>query len=270
VLCYGPLPGDVQLGGPLPWQAVAGVFFALSLRSRVFSPLDNSRPEQRNLVSADDDAALEAMLTSGNYKTQELRAEVERRGLQVDRTMDKKVLLDVVGRYFEEREVGMNAATDGEEEKRTPSWMPPGVVFPIMWVLVVAPLRSLSASMVYAASTGRLNEAHLNDPVLLWLALHLCIGDTWNTINNVESRLGAAVPGVALVWLSTLFAARQFYDVQPQAGGLLALTALWISAAGALVADTWRLNNEVSEEPLYPYKRKGAISRTRLTFEPEP
>jgi len=106
--------------------------------------------------------------------------------------------------------------------------------------------------------------------VLLWLALHLCIGDTWNTINNVESRLGAAVPGVALVWLSTLFAARQFYDVQPQAGGLLALTALWISAAGALVADTWRLNNEVSEEPLYPYKRKGAISRTRLTFEPEP
>ena len=141
VLCYGPLPGDVQLGGPLPWQAVAGVFFALSLRSRVFSPLDNSRPEQRNLVSADDDAALEAMLTSGNYKTQELRAEVERRGLQVDRTMDKKVLLDVVGRYFEEREAGMNAATDGEEEKRTPSWMPPGVVFPIMWVLVVAPLR---------------------------------------------------------------------------------------------------------------------------------
>ena len=50
-----------------------------------------------------------------------------------------------------------------------------------MWLGVVAPLRAFSSSVLYETSTGRLNEAHLNDPVLLWLALHLCVGDVWNT-----------------------------------------------------------------------------------------
>ena len=73
----------------------------------------------------------------------------------------------------------------------------------------MAPLRAFAASTLYEASTGRLNEGHLNDPVFLWLVLHLCIGDTWNTVNNVERRTGAAVPGVVLVWGSALFAAAQ-------------------------------------------------------------
>ena len=60
--CYGPLPGGAELGGPLPWQAVVGIFVAMSLRSRIFSPLDNSRPELRTGVSADDDAALRLRL----------------------------------------------------------------------------------------------------------------------------------------------------------------------------------------------------------------
>merc|ERR1719399_799222 len=108
-----------------------------------------------------------------------------------------------------------------------------------MWVLVCAPLRAFAASTLYEASTGRFNEGHLCDPVLLWLVLHLSIGDTWNTVNNVERRLGAAVPGVLLVWLSALYAARQYYEVAPMAGLLLGLTTVWIAVAGALVADTW-------------------------------
>ena len=38
------------------------------------------------------------------------------------------------------------------------------------------PLRAFAASIVYETSTGRLNEAHLNDPVLLWLVFHLSVG----------------------------------------------------------------------------------------------
>ena len=53
----------------------------------------------------------------------------------------------------------------------------------------------------------------------------------------------------------------------PLAGGLLALTAVWITVAGALVADTWRINNERAPEPLFPYKRKGRVSQTRFWFE---
>lgn len=273
--CYSSFPWSEQPFGALPWQAVAGIFFALSLRSRVFSPLDNSRPEVRNLsgntepgTAAEDDQlddeALQAYLVDvSKTRLKELQRECERRGLATDNTMDRVELARRLQLYLD------NAASAPAEavERLMPSWTPPGVTFPIMWVLVVAPLRAASASLIYSEATGRLNEAHLNDPVLLWLVFHLCIGDTWNTVNNVERRTGAAVPGVVLVWLSTLYAARQFWDVSPLAGGLLGLTALWITVAGALVADTWRINNEVRPEPLYPYKRAGFKSPTRLSLE---
>eukprot|EP00900_Chrysochromulina_parva_P001480 jgi/Chrpa1/11332/Chrysochromulina_OHIO_Genome00016952-RA len=265
--CYGQLRGDIQLGGPLPWQAVVAIFLALSVRSRVFSPLDNSRPELRaGRVSAEEDVELEAKLNAAKGKTRikDLQGACEQRGLAFNAAMDRTELERRLRLYLAgaKRKEFM-----GGSERLRPSWTPPGVTFPIMWVLVVAPLRAFASSLVYETSTGRLNEAHLNDPVLLWLVLHLCIGDTWNTINNVEQRTGAAVPGVALVWLSALFAALQYYDVLPLAGQLLGGTALWITVAGALVTDTWRINNEVKPEPLYPYKRKGFKSRTRLLIE---
>lgn len=267
--CYGPLPGGVELGGPLPWQAVVGIFIAMSLRSRVFSVLDNSRPELREAgVSAADDAAFKERLDAGDFEKMKvglLRDECEKRGLSVDTTMDRPELRRRLDVYFADTEGG--AGSNVFADRIVPSWMPPGVVFPLMWVGVVAPLRAFAASMVYEASTGRMNEAHLNDPVLLWLVLHLSLGDTWNTINNVERRLGAAVPGVLVVWASTLYAAKQFFDISPVAGLLLGATAVWITAAGALVADTWRLNNAVEPEPLYPWKREGRKSQTRFAFD---
>jgi len=267
VYSYEPLPGDVGLGGPLPWQAVVGIFVALSLRSRVFSPLDNSRPSLRSPITAADDEELQELLAGKKYTAVRLRDECEKRGLLVDRTMDKPVLEKRIRLYFEDMEGGAEPAPDAAE-RIEPSWKPPGVVFPLAWVGFVAPLRAFASSLVYEASSGRLNEGHLNDPVLLWLVLHLCIGDTWNTLNNVEGRTGAAVPGVVLVWLTTAFAAKQYYDVAPLAGGLLGLTLVWITVAAVLIADTWRLTNAAVPEPLYPYKRPGFKTATRLTFEP--
>lgn len=52
------------------------------------------------------------------------------------------------------------------------SQTPPGVTFPIMWVLVVGPLRAFSSTLVWEA-TGM----HLLNPVLLCIMLHLSIGD---------------------------------------------------------------------------------------------
>ena len=223
------------------------------------------------------DAALrEKVALSGGKKSKqkELIAECELRGIEYDNTMDRIELERRLLRYFEEEDekkarggAGGNAGGLAGDGRLMPSWTPPGVVFPLMWVGVVAPLRAFSSSLVYEASTGRLNEAHLNDPVLLWLVFHLCLGDTWNTINNVERRTGAAVGGGALVFASTIFAAKQYYDVVPLAGMLLGVTAVWIAVAGALVADTWRINNAVQPEPLYPYKRPGRVSQTRLWFE---
>ena len=63
-----------------------------------------------------------------------------------------------------------------------PTWTPPGFVFPIMWILIISPLRALSSTML-VATVGKYTSAPL-----LALMFHLSIGDTWNTINNVERR----------------------------------------------------------------------------------
>jgi translocator protein len=85
-------------------------------------------------------------------------------------------------------------------QRNMPSWTPPGVIFPIMWLLIIGPIRAYSSSLVYAA-TG-----HYACLPLLALVFHLSIGDVWNTINNVERRYGTAVSGVVCVWLSNAHA----------------------------------------------------------------
>lgn len=179
-------------GAAPPDWGVFALFFGLSIRSRLFSPLDNSRPD---------------------------------------------ILKAVEGK-----------STGGFNDRKMPGWTPPGVFFPIMWILIVAPLRAAASVLVWQ------QVGHLCDLTILALMLHLCVGDTWNTVNNVERRLGAAVPGVLCVWASALLAAFSYYQVLPLAGETLLPTCLWLTVAAALVTDTWRINNESGKEPLFPYK----------------
>eukprot|EP00439_Symbiodinium_sp_Y106_P082750 s923_g22.t1 len=178
-------------GVELPDWAVFALFFGMSLRSRIFSPLDNSRPDIQKA-------------TQGQ-------------------------------------------ATGGFNDRTMPSWTPPGFFFPIMWILIVAPLRAASSMMIWQ------QVGHLCDATILVLMLHLCVGDTWNTVNNVERRLGAAVPGVLCVWASALAASYAYFQVDPFAGQLLLPTCLWLTVAAALVTDTWRVNNTSGAEPLFPH-----------------
>ncbi|CAE8684769.1 unnamed protein product, partial [Polarella glacialis] len=149
-------------GVQVPDWGVFLLFFGLSIRSRIFSPLDNARPDINKAMNGE---------ASGGFN---------------DRVM--------------------------------PSWTPPGITFPIMWILIVAPLRAASSVLIWQ------QVGHFCDITLLALMLHLAVGDTWNTVNNVEKRLGAAVPGVLCVWASAVFAAFSYYQVVPQAGQLLAPT----------------------------------------------
>ena len=277
--CYGPLPGNVQLGGPLPWQAVVGIFLGLSVSgSRLFIPFDTVPPELRNAISAEEDASLVEYLDAGKFKAKVLFQAAESRGLLVDNTMDRPALVDRLRLYLADAEATAGADdaaardADAGDAARSflPEWLPPTA---IEWALL-GPLHAAAASLVFEASTGRLNEAYLNDPVLLWLVFHLVVRDTWSNLARVERRIGAAVPGAAVVWLSAAFTAKQFYDVTPLAGGLLVLPLVWFSAEAASAASKWRALNslnaldEAQGEPLYPYKRAGFRSATRLTFEP--
>uniref|UniRef100_A0A6T6HSN4 Uncharacterized protein n=1 Tax=Craspedostauros australis TaxID=1486917 RepID=A0A6T6HSN4_9STRA len=187
----------------IPFAANIGLFYILSLRSRIFNPLSNNRPKP---------------------STQEM---------------------------------------SGNEERIRPSWTPPGVVFPIVWLLIVAPLRATTSAMVLETTHCYCN------PATFALLLHLCIGDVWNTINTVEQRYGAAALGVSAVFLSAANAAYQYYQVVPLAGELLSIKLVWLTIAASLVIQTWRLNpNEVTGEldSLLPTKLDGEPSMTRFEW----
>jgi tryptophan-rich sensory protein len=129
-----------------------------------------------------------------------------------------------------------NEASNGFRDRIMPSWTPPGVVFPIMWLLIIGPIRAYSSSLI-VHSTDRF----LSLPLMSFI-LHLTMGDVWNTINNTEKRYGASVIGVLLVLASAIHASFRYFTVLPLAGKLLGVTCIWLSVATALITDTWRLN----------------------------
>ena len=124
-----------------------------------------------------------------------------------------------------------------------PGWAPPPLAFPIVW-MSIAVLRVVSAYYIYSNT-----ENFLSLPLIVF-AIHLALGDTWNTIFTVEGRLGAAVPVVIVGPLLSSFAmAIAYYQVLPLAAWIILPSCIWLTIATALVIAIWQLNGK---EPLYP------------------
>ena len=125
-----------------------------------------------------------------------------------------------------------------------PSWAPPPIAFPIIW-MSIGVLRVITAYMVWQA----LGQTYWTWPLMM-LMIHLALGDTWNTIFTVEGRLGLAVPVVILGPLASAIAVVvSYWQVVPLAGQLLVPMVIWLSVASALVISIWQLNGC---EPWYP------------------
>jgi len=148
-----------------------------------------------------------------------------------------------------------------EVQRKMPEWTPPGVVFPIVWILIIGPLRAASSALLVNGGADYASTA------VLTLMLHLSIGDTWNTINNVERRYGTSILGVACVWISAAFAAYSYGQVDPLAGKLLSIPLVWLTIASSLIVRTWQLNPSEStgeKESLLPTKpasQEGSITK---------
>ena len=145
-------------------------------------------------------------------------------------------------------------------ERRRPAWMPPPLAFPIIWSSI-ALLRALSSVAVFT-TTGTLNH-----PAIFAMLAHLAIGDTWNSINNVEKRLGTACVGVGFVLLSVYNVVFQYLRVDRTAGLLIAPSAVWITVATALVWTIWTLNPRADEERRASRRRETRFRNVRRRSE---
>jgi len=191
----------------LPKPLVWFLFYVTSIRSRVFNPLNNTRPK----------------ISTSN-----------------------------------------ETSAKGFNDRIMPKWTPPGFIFPIVWLLIISPLRATSSTMIVQST-----HSFCTLPLLSFI-LHLSIGDIWNTINNTERRYGTSVIGVVGVWFSAVHAAYQYSRISPLAGRLLGATCIWLTIAALLIGQTWRLNpslvNGQERDSFLPMIRTGEESRTKFIW----
>lgn len=118
-----------------------------------------------------------------------------------------------------------------------PKWAPPPFVFPIVW-MSIGVLRIVSSYLVWQ----KLDQNFLAIPLIVF-AIHLALGDTWNTIFTVEGRYALAVPVVILgPLLSSIILAVVYGQIIPLAGWLIFPSCVWLVVASALVTRIWQLN----------------------------
>lgn len=190
---------ELALGSSAANVAVFFLFLFLAVRSRIFSPLDNSRPSTSN-----NDPVFKGRLR--------------------------------------------------------PWFQPPPKAFPLIWS-TIAFLRAISATIIFN-TTGTL----LCTPIFA-LVLHLSIGDTWNTVNNVERRMGTAALTVPAVLGSAAYVYYSMAQINEVASWVIAPMVAWLSIATCLVYSIWKINYSLAGGPsLFPSKEEGPPSSWRIPF----
>lgn len=193
------IPSTLSLKPMISQTIVFLTMLFLSLRSRIFSPLDNTRPKPTN---------------------------------------EEPIF----------------------KERLRPSWQPPPKAFPIIWS-TISLLRGISAVIVFNSKNT------LISPPIFAFMLHLSIGDTWNTVNNVEKRLGTAFLGSLFVLASVLYTTFLYYKANPIAAAVLFPSCIWLTIANVLVYSIWRLNYDRFDKPsLLPSKEEGPPSNWKFPF----
>lgn len=191
--------GELALGRSLQNLIVFFLMLFMAVRSRVFSPLDNSRPTTSN-----SDPIFKGRLR--------------------------------------------------------PWFQPPGIAFPFIWS-TIAFLRAISATIVFNTT-----NTLLCNPIFA-LMLHLSIGDTWNTINNVERRMGTATLVVPMVLASAAFTLKQMSLVSTTAAYVISPMVLWLTIANCLVYSIWKINYALAGRPsLFPSVEEGPPAKWKLPF----
>lgn len=118
-----------------------------------------------------------------------------------------------------------------------PLWTPPGWVFGPAWTLLYL-LMAVAAWLVWRAEPTAWARAGL----AAYLA-QLALNGLWSWIFFGLRRPGLALVDLGVLWAMILLTTVLFWKTRPLAGGLLLPYLAWVSFAGALNFEVWRLNS---------------------------
>jgi translocator protein len=117
-----------------------------------------------------------------------------------------------------------------------PSWTPPGWIFGPVWTLLYG-LMAVSAWLVWREHGLSGARAAL----LLFLA-QLVLNGAWSWIFFGLERPGVAVIELGVLWVAIRLTLVAFWSLHRVAGLLLVPYLAWVTFAGILNFEIWRLN----------------------------
>lgn len=117
-----------------------------------------------------------------------------------------------------------------------PPLSPPGILFPIVWVILYA-LMGIGAARVWLNTSGSIRA----NAILLFF-LQLAVNFFWSPIFFNLQAFGLAFFWLILLWLLIFAMYRAFSRADPLAARLQIPYLLWVAFAGYLTAGVWLLN----------------------------
>lgn len=116
-----------------------------------------------------------------------------------------------------------------------PGWTPPDWVFPVTWMVLYICMAIAGARAATVEGNGI--------AMALW-SMQIAFNALWTPVffglRNI--RLGMAVIGV--LWVTVLCALLALWQVDVLSGILFIPYLVWVTIAGALNAEVWRLNRD--------------------------
>lgn len=113
-----------------------------------------------------------------------------------------------------------------------PPWTPPGVVFPIMWLLVSKPTQLCALSRIFKFAYRE--DTPASKLALAVYAGHLALGDAWNKIFFGLECIGLGTVTITLFFGALLASAYLFYSLERGAGYYMLPTCGWVAVATSL------------------------------------
>lgn len=121
-----------------------------------------------------------------------------------------------------------------------PCYVPPNVVFPVVWTALFADIATTSAAAIDQFRTeGQDAQARA---YIAALSTNLVLNASWSWLFFDKNKLGASALLAAVLSVSGADLARRAADADPKLGAALAPYPLWCTFATVMTTHIWRLN----------------------------
>ncbi len=148
------------------------------------------------------------------------------------------VLLGCVLLCFSAGWIGNSLGMPGEngwyDSLQKPAWQPPGIAFPVVWSALYL-LMGIALWLVWL-------RVGIDGVAVPLFGGQLAFNAMWSGFFFGLQEPLAALVVLILLWVLLVFTVRAFWAVRPAAGAIMLPYLIWVSFAGVLNFEIWRLN----------------------------